>query len=241
MSAINYEGRDLEALAAMPNYYDWIMKTFASFVSGHVIEYGAGMGTVAVRLSALADRITLVEPAPNLIKSLHLRFSAASNVEIVQNTLEVHASTVANDSVDAIVLVNVLEHIEDDQSAINQLFRIVKPGGYLLIFVPALQALMSRLDVMHGHFRRYQKRDLAAKIRSTGADLVDCRYFDMLGVLPWLVLNKWLGNTRFNPTLVRINDRVLVPISRSIECVYAPFGKNIIAVASKRPGVKMAR
>lgn len=234
MSAITYEGRDLEVLADMPNYYAWIMETFAPFVSGHVIEYGAGAGTVSVHLAALARRLTLVEPSSNLVQSLHSRFAAASNIEIVENMLETHALDAADDSVDAVVLVNVLEHIEDDQFALKQLFRILKPGGYLLIFVPALQALMSTLDVMHGHFRRYQKPDLSAKIRLTGAELISCRYFDLIGVLPWLVLNKWFGSTSFNPTLVRINDQFVVPVSRAIERVPPPFGKNLIAVASKR-------
>jgi len=233
MSAVTYEGRDLEVLADMPNYYAWIMETFTPFVSGDVIEYGAGAGAVSVRLSALACRLTLVEPSSNLVQSLHSGFAAAPNIEVIESTLETHALGVANDSVDAVVIVNVLEHIEDDQSALKQLFRILKPGGYLLIFVPALQGLMSTLDVMHGHFRRYHKRELAAKIRSAGGELMSCRYFDLIGVLPWLVLNKWLGSTSFNPKLVRINDQFMVPVSRAIERVPPPIGKNLIAVASK--------
>jgi len=235
MSAAAYKGRDLEVLADMPNYYAWIMKSFAPFVSGHVIEYGAGAGTVSVRLAALARRLTLVEPSSNLVQGMRSRFDAASNIEIVESTLQAHARGVADDSVDAVVLVNVLEHIEDDQSALKQLVRILKPGGYLLIFVPALQILMSTLDVMHGHFRRYQKPDLTAKIRLTGAELIFCRYFDLIGVLPWLMLNKWLGSTSFSPMLVRINDQFLVPVSRAIEHVPPPFGKNLIAVALKPP------
>jgi hypothetical protein len=48
---------ELEVLAKMPNYYGWIMETFAPFVRGDVVEYGAGTGTISQRLAPLADRL----------------------------------------------------------------------------------------------------------------------------------------------------------------------------------------
>ncbi len=49
---------ELEILATMPNYYGWIMETFAPFVRGHVVEYGTGTGTISLRLASLADKLT---------------------------------------------------------------------------------------------------------------------------------------------------------------------------------------
>jgi SAM-dependent methyltransferase len=233
MSEVEYEGRDLEVLADMPNYYAWIMETFASYVGGHVIEYGAGAGTVSERLAPLVERLTLVEPSANLVATLRQRFVNDPKVEVIAQSLEAHVLNVGANCVDTVVMINVLEHIEDDRNALSQLLRILKPGGHLLIFVPALQMLMSKLDVLHGHFRRYHKNDLAAKVVLAGANLHVCRYFDVAGVLPWLVLNKWGGSTTFNPRLVQINDRAVVPVSRFVERVPPPFGKNLILVASK--------
>jgi SAM-dependent methyltransferase len=234
MSEIFYEGRDLEVLADMPNYYDWIMASFAPHVRGNVVEYGAGTGTVSGRLRPLADRLTLVELSANLIEKLKSRFGNDENVSVVGECLENHAAAAASNSTDTIVMVNVLEHIENDVGALADLVRMLKPGGHLLIFVPALQILMSELDVLHGHFRRYQKPDLINKITAAGGVVQDCRYFDLAGVLPWFFLNKLLGSTNFDPRLVNIHDKYVVPISRSIERnVLPPFGKNLIAVAKR--------
>jgi hypothetical protein len=74
MGELLYEGRDLEVLANMPNYYSWIMDTFAPHITGHVVEYGAGAGTVSSRLVPLAAKLTLVEPSVNLVSVLRRRF-----------------------------------------------------------------------------------------------------------------------------------------------------------------------
>lgn len=237
MADTNYAGRDLEVLADMPNYYSWIMDTFAPHVTGHVVEYGAGTGTVSAQLAARATRLTLVEPSRNFTGVLSRRFKALPQVEVIDAPLEDHVGTVADDTIDTIILVNVLEHIEDDRNAAHHLVRALRPGGKLLIFVPALQALMSRLDEVHGHFRRYHRDDLIAKVQAAGAEILACRYFDMIGVVPWLILNRWMGSTTFNPTLVNINDRLVVPVSRVMDGISGPpFGKNLILVATKKAG-----
>src|SRR5262249_31903512 len=92
MSEIFYEGRDLEVLADMPNYYDWIMASFAPYVRGNVVEYGAGTGTVSSRLRPLAERLTLVELSANLIEKLRSRFGNDESVSVVGERLENHAA-----------------------------------------------------------------------------------------------------------------------------------------------------
>lgn len=229
-----YEGKDLEVLADVPNYYDWIMETFCSHVRGWVIEYGAGAGTVSKLLSPFADRLTLVEPSNNLSELLQAQFGENSRTEVATETLEQHTTRMKSGSADTIVLVNVLEHIEDDETAVSELLRLLKPGGHLLIFVPALQPLMSKLDQALGHYRRYHKADLARKLARPGGELVSCRYFDFIGIAPWFVLNTLLGSTNFDPRLVRINDRIVVPAARMLErLISPPIGKNLIAVVRK--------
>ncbi|MBX9908428.1 MAG: class I SAM-dependent methyltransferase [Beijerinckiaceae bacterium] len=237
MAELLYEGHDLDVLSDMPNYYNWIMASFSPHIRGEVIEYGAGSGTVSARLEPLAEKLTLVEPSPNLAGVLRSRFAGNGKVAVVSALIEQHTADIASDSIDAIVMVNVLEHVEDDVAALGELMRILKPGGHLLLFVPALQALMSKIDLMHGHFRRYHRPDLQGKVVAAGGEVLDCRYFDAFGVVPWFLLNKMLGSTSFNPKLVALNDRVVVPLSRAAEGVVTPpFGKNLILVARKPSG-----
>ena len=233
MKEIAYEGSDLEALASAPNYYSWIMEIFSPWVSGHVVEYGAGIGTVSERLAHLASELTLVEPSANLVPMLRARF-ATFKTNVIAESLERHSARMVPESVDTVVLVNVLEHIEDDRAALNALVRMLRPGGHLLIFVPALQFLMSKLDRQLGHFRRYHRADLIEKTQGAGAEVRECRYFDILGVLPWLIVNGLMGSTSVNSRLVGLYDRFVVPASKRLESgLDAPFGKNLVLVARK--------
>src|SRR5215831_9614023 len=103
---------ELELLAGMPNYYDWIMEAFAPFVRGRVIEYGAGTGTISERLAPLAEQLTLVELSSELATSLRTRFAGQAGIEVVSSSLEDHCAGIGDATVDTVVMVNVLEHIE---------------------------------------------------------------------------------------------------------------------------------
>jgi hypothetical protein len=150
---VSYAGRDLEALADMPNYYDWILADFQPYLHGRIVEYGSGAGTVSEKLLPHSTHLTLIEPSANLVASLQERFRLTPSVEIVGSTLETHVASVPDACVDAAVLVNVLEHVEDDQLALSQLVRMLKSGGAILLFVPAMPQLMSEFDRLIGHHR----------------------------------------------------------------------------------------
>jgi SAM-dependent methyltransferase len=235
MTDISYEGRDLEALADMPNYYSWIMSRFSGHVRGRVVEYGAGTGTFSQYLRPMAQKLTLIEPSANLHPVLRDRFNDDPAVSILAMTLEEHVRQAGSASADAVVLVNVLEHIQDDIGALAELSRIIVPGGSVLVFVPALGFLMSRLDELLGHFRRYHSAELTQKLHGAGLDVVSCRYFDFPGVVPWLVVNKLLRSTSFSPALVKLYDRAIVPLARRAEAIVRPpVGKNLVAIG-RRP------
>ncbi|MGE5505870.1 MAG: methyltransferase domain-containing protein [Actinomycetota bacterium] len=230
-----YEGSDLEVLGQMRRYYDWIVRFFRPHLGGHVIEYGAGAGSISERLLPFADRLDLVEPAANLAELLRARFADEPRITVQHALLEQYVDGLPPASVDAQVLVNVLEHVRDDDHALAGLFRATAPGGHLLLFVPALRALMSELDRQHGHFRRYHRDELAAQVRRAGFEVVDARYVDMIGVVPWLVFNTWMGQTEFKPRMIRFYDRFVHPVTEMIESVLpTPFGKNVVVLA-RRP------
>ena len=133
---------------------------------------------------------------------------------------------------DAAILVNVLEHIEDDRLALSDIKKILKPGGYMLLFVPALRILYSEFDKLVGHYRRYHRDELGQMVSDTGFEIISNKYCDVLGALPWLVLNRFFGSTELNPALARIYDFIGVPMTRAFELmVPPPFGKNIVLIA----------
>jgi hypothetical protein len=143
------------------------------------------------------------------------------------------AGTMAFDSV---LYVNVLEHIADDELELDLAASALRPGGSLLVFGPALEALYSELDHKAGHYRRYSIGRLHRLVEASGMEIVSLRYFDLLGVLPYLVAYRWLHGSGISGSTVWLYDRLIVPVSRVIQRVLRspPAGKNVILVALKR-------
>jgi 2-polyprenyl-3-methyl-5-hydroxy-6-metoxy-1,4-benzoquinol methylase len=92
---------------------------------------------------------------------------------------------------DAIILFDVIEHIENPTEFLSSALYHLKPGGYVFINVPALQSLYSKFDVAIGHYRRYTKQTLEADLAKAGVRTMDDRYWGMT-MLPLLALRKLL-------------------------------------------------
>ncbi len=229
-----YEGRDLEALSSLRRYREWMMKYFKPYLGGDVVEIGAGIGNMSEHLHHHSSTLELVEPSPNLIGPLSSRFSQSEAITVTHETFEGFVSAKPEKSYDCIVMVNVLEHIKEDRAALKECYRILRPGGYLLILVPSLQFLFSKLDELVGHYRRYERPELKEKIQDSNLHLEDLRFFDSIGIIPWWLLNTVGGATEFNPQLVNLYDRLVVPVTRTIENVCRPpIGKNLIAISRR--------
>ena len=229
-----YEGHDLEVLADLPNYYGWIIKKFRPYLKGRTMEIGTGIGTISKLIFDDVEELILVEPSANLTEYLPTSISKSPKVSVFNETLEQRLPQMADHSCDTIIMVNVLEHIEDDGSALEALHRVLKPDGHLLLFVPALQSLYSELDRKHGHFRRYHLAPLAYKLNTHGFKIQDKRYFDLAGVFPWWLINTLGKKTDFNQAMATLYDRFFIPVTKFIErFIVPPLGKNILIIAER--------
>jgi SAM-dependent methyltransferase len=236
MPEADYVGQDLEALAEIPNYQNWILAHFRPYLSGRVVEVGAGVGTFSELYRAGAEQVTLVEPAPNLLRQLRTRFAAERNVRVIGDRVDAARASgaLADRSFDAVVLINVLEHIDDDRELLDALHALLVPGGTLLLFVPALQWLFGSLDRLVEHRRRYVKPQLRSLVEAAGFEIRDLRYFDALGVLPWFVTGRVIKARLFNERAAKLYDTVGVPIGAFAErFVTPPLGKNLLCVAQR--------
>lgn len=232
---IDYHGDDLEALSTLKRYRQWIVDEFAPFLCGRVAEIGAGIGNYSEELLGHAEHLDMVEPATRPAQMLETRMAEKGRVRLIRSTAEGWAAKAEPACYDSVVMINVLEHIEDDQAMVAEIFRTLKPGGHFLLFVPALMMLFSRLDSLHGHYRRYGLEEAIRKVQATGFVIEKARYVDVLGVLPWLIINKWMGQTEFKPRMISLYDRVGIPLTRTVErLIRFPFGKNVLLVA-RRP------
>jgi SAM-dependent methyltransferase len=226
-----YAGGELEALSLLPNYHGWIMAAFAPYLRGQAVEIGAGIGTMSLQIRKHVNRLTAVEPAKNLLPRLAERL-AETDIGIAGASAEEFLRDAGTASLDSVVMINVLEHIEDDGRALAECRRALRPGSHLLLFVPALPALFSNLDRSFGHFRRYRRAELAGKLAAAGLAVDEVRYVDLLGAVAWWIVFRQLGQRHVSGAGARLYDRVVVPATRALERVLpVPFGKNLIAIA----------
>jgi len=97
---------------------------------------------------------------------------------------------------DVIIASDVLEHIEDEISALEEWRRILRSGGVLIIFVPAFQLLWSEHDIVNQHFRRYTKANLAKVVEQAGFKVKRKSYWNFTLFFPTVIfrqVSNWLG------------------------------------------------
>ena len=228
----HYEGQDLEALADIPRYQDWVLEPFRPHLRGRVLEVGAGIGNLSARYVDNVAEAVLVEPAQNLAGRLQSAFAKYPHVRTVAAPLDAVASEFTPNSFDACILVNVLEHVEADLAMLLTLHRLIKPSGILLIHVPALPILYGSLDALVQHHRRYTRTSLRRVVEGASFAIRELRYSDVLGVLPWFVAGRILRRPRFDPGAARLYDRFFVPVGARLERLFSPpLGKNLTCIA----------
>ncbi len=224
----------IDALESLNNYRNWILDEFAPYLRGKAVEIGAGSGSLSEKLLPFVSELDLVEMSQELTQRLDKRLGDRKNVTLFNASAEDWLTNAEPSSRDTIVMVNVLEHIEDDVSSLTQMYNTLTPDGTLLIFVPALNFLFSRLDHEHGHFRRYGKSELKLKAEQAGFKILQAKYMDLLGIAPWLVMNKWLKKTEFDEGMVKLYDTIGIPTTRFFESILrSPIGKNVLLIAKK--------
>jgi SAM-dependent methyltransferase len=103
---------------------------------------------------------------------------------------------------DAVMLFDVIEHLEDPQPVLEAVRQHLRPGGFLLLNVPALQSLFSAYDVAAGHFRRYDRSSLPAELKAPEWQVLDQRYWG-LTLVPLLGLRKMMLRSATAETIRR--------------------------------------
>lgn len=149
---------------------------------------------------------------------------------------------------DIVSSLDVFEHIQDDEAAIGECRRLLKPGGILLATVPAHRWLWSNHDIVLHHYRRYMKSELIGKLENAGFSIQEWSHFVTLAVpINFLrILRDCFGRRSQAPDTYDVEfskpvNRLLLKIirleKRVIRWLAIPFGSSLFVVAKKPGGV----
>lgn len=229
MGQVEYTGRDnLEVMRGAENYNKYLVDLILwnAEKKDTLVDFGAGTGTFSLPVAAAGYRVICVETDPVLSDSL------ARHGLTVLNDLE-HAD---DESVDYIYSLNVLEHIEDDAGIAALWHRKLRPGGKLMVYVPAFQVLFSSMDRKVGHIRRYRKAGLCHKLNNAGFAINESHYADSIGFVATLVyklIDK--GDGAVNSKMLKFYDRWIFPFSRILDGVFHGIGGKNVYVRAIKP------
>lgn len=199
-----------------------------------ILDVGSGAGALLTELSPYGT-VTGTDNAQEAIKycrarGVHVEFGELPHLPLKDGTFDV------------VLALDVLEHIEDDLAAARDIYRVIKDGGKVIIFVPAFMFLWGVTDRLGHHYRRYTRARLVSVLEEAGFSIVRATYFNTILFVPIAtvrLLVKWLGITMktenrmgtslFNGVLYGL-FRVEVFLLRFMNF---PFGVSCAVVARK--------
>jgi glycosyltransferase involved in cell wall biosynthesis len=223
----------LQSVRRARGFNRWLVRQLAPFVGRRVLEAGSGIGNLT-EFFLDRERLACVDVDPLYVERLNQRYGHLSNLsfhEVDLSQLE-RCSELRTARLDTVVCINVLEHIDDDAKVLRNFYQLLRPGGHVLLLVPSDPRLYTPLDKTLGHFRRYTRGELTAKLAAAGFDVVATQGFNRLGTLGWFVSGKLLGRTTLSAGQMKLYERLL-PLAKLVERVPLLPPLSIIAVGRK--------
>jgi len=190
MASNNYSGDEVAFLSDIEDRHYWyrsrrglldrLLRKLFDNCSGerHILDLGCGNGSMIEPLS----RAGKYYGADYSKESVRNCFKKGANVTICDARQLGFASSVF----DLVAVLDLLEHVEDDNAVLLECYRVLKPGGYLVLFIPAFSFLWTQFDYYSYHKRRYQRRHILRRLKGMGFSFAVISYFFVFLFLPVL-------------------------------------------------------
>lgn len=230
----------LDIISEAHRFNEWMYDNIKPWLKGDILEIGSGIGNISQFAVRDFPSVSLSDYDSAYVSVLQGKFAGHSSIrgfysidlqhEKFEETYLEHRQRY-----DSIFLLNVIEHLADDQAAVKHCAWMLKPGGNLILLAPAYNWLFCRMDKELGHFRRYTTKTLSRVVESASDIQVAHRtYFNAIGMAGWLIMGKWLNQATLRKNEMTAFNRI-VPIARLTDNILArSIGLSTIVVATKK-------
>ncbi len=228
---------DLENTERRQNFNNWLYEEIFPAIKGDILEIGSGIGTYSEKI--ICDfpnsEIALSDFSQTYVKNLEKRFDKNITFYKLDLNLKSDYDKIGYEKFDTIVGVNVLDNVENDEFALQQLYKMLKKNGMLVLLLPAHKSLFSQLDRNIGRLRRYSKTELKSKISKTDFEIVKMFYFNAIGIIGWYLNGKSGKTPKLSDNAFKTYDK-MIPITKFIEKMTGrKVGLSIICYLKKNP------
>jgi len=218
----------------------WILKAGPPRKDDVLLDCGAGTGLFAKEMEAHCQVLALdaLEPALELLRK---RFRPEQVIQMTGKEVPLPDA-----SVNYLTALDVVEHIEDDVTAVQGFHRLLKPHGVAVITVPASMHLWSDWDVSMHHYRRYDRKGLVALFPDKDWELLHVNYTNTIAFLPAWLVRKWRSRKPLDPAKEQSRTEYQIPprwlnsllkwlfVTTSMWRLPMPFGVSLLLVARKK-------
>lgn len=226
---------NLEILSKANNFTRWMFDEIKPFLKGTILEFGSGRGTYSKMIveNFSSNKIILSDIDTKYVEKLKVQFPQP-NISVLKIDLENKIDCDSVRGVDAAFALNVMEHVENDVQAINNIYEMLNPGGRLILLVPAHMFLFNCIDITVDHYRRYNKKLMLDKVSQTKFKVKSLFYFNFLSILGWYWNGSVLKKEILNENALRFFN-FLVPALKFIETyiLRKKIGLSLVVVLEK--------
>ncbi len=229
---------------AADRFNEWMCDEVEPYMNGRILEIGSGIGNISSTLLKRGVSLYLSDYSREYHEFLRHNFAGKPGIKGIFN-IDLAGGDFASrhadllESFDTIFALNVIEHIGDDQLAVANCCRLLKPGGRLLLLMPAYPAFYNRLDKELGHYRRYTRQTMTA-LMSPHLRVERTWHFNLAGIFGWWLFGSVLGKRKIDKGQMSAFNKG-VPLFRLADrLIRRRIGLSIIAVGKKQGAERAA-
>lgn len=230
---IPYLSNELILFEKAVNWKHYFGSFFKPYLQKNILEVGAGIGgNIPFLITPSINSYLCIEPDSGQADIIRKKIDDGLLPRICEVENGILSGT-SCEQFDAILYIDVIEHIKNDTAELKKAYQALQIGGFLCILVPANPSDYSPFDKALGHYRRYSRKMLISALPA-GMKVVKCRYLDSLGAVSSKVNKYFLKQTSPTERQIGFWDKILLPISKLIDPVFNySMGKSLVLVAQK--------
>ena len=216
----------LESISVAENYNKYVADLFFSNIdkTENILDFGAGYGLITEKFKKKGYKISAVEINKTALEKLNDKNIDSYNlIEKVPK------------SINCIISLNVLEHIEDDNKYIKKFYNHLPQDGKLILYLPTSNLIWTELDDMVNHKRRYSKSGVVELLNSNSFEIEKIFFVDFIGWIVLFFLKMFRLKLDFDKRKIKFYDKFIFRTFKFTDYFFKNIiGKNLFIVASKK-------